>query len=100
MPTGTGGRVRALRSLMFWRYAHYRAREMAPCGCEICCAERNETNKYQFSRKLTNQGKWVVRGCWIWYDILTEKAMVKKRILLKVVSFVVMLTMTVPLDGA
>ena len=36
VPTGTGGRVRALRTLMFWRYAHYRARDMERYAFEIC----------------------------------------------------------------
>ena len=64
MPTGTGGRVRALQILRFWRYAHYRAREMhptgaryAPYGCEICCAERNERWNATRSRYAPSRGR-------------------------------------------
>ena len=71
VPTGTGGRVRALRILMFRRYAHYRARDMlrgaqrdmrtivreiwnatrsryAPYGCEICDLRSRDMERYAF----------------------------------------------------
>ena len=35
----TGGSLRVLQSLMFWRYAHYRARDMRTIVREICCAD-------------------------------------------------------------